>query len=394
MTTIEFFYDIVCPYAYLASRQIESIAKRSNATIRWVPVLLGGIYRSINTSQYPAKTWSKSKQLLGAKDLVRQAKKAGINLTYPKGHPKRSVEAMRLLCACPKDKKPQLTHALYESYWQEGRDISDPIMLNAISQKFGLAKDLFTSPNGKQQLYTNTDEAVKRGAFGVPTMFVGEKMWWGQDRLHFVEDSIKTMEKSWPKGSAPQKVMDFYHDFSSPFSYLASTQIESLAQSYQTKLRFKGILLGAIFKQIGTPNVPLFTMSKQKQRYFLKDLHDWANWWNVPFQFPTVFPVRTVLPLRVTLIVPELTHAFYHALWAQNRNIGDPNIVNEILLENNKDPQTVLAQIPMAKEQLRKNTTEALNNGVFGVPSMYVDKKLWWGQDRLFDVAKYLANAQ
>ena len=394
MTTIEFFYDIVCPYAYLASTQIETVAKRGDATIRWVPVLLGGIYRSIQSSQYPANKWPQAKQLLGAKDLIRQAEKRAVKLNYPKSHPRRTVSAMRLLCACPENKKPALTHALYKAYWQDEQDISNPEVLNAIAQKFGLKKDIFALQKNKTQLYTNTEEAVKRGVFGVPAMFIENQMWWGQDRLHFVEDAIKKVEKNWLKGSAKEKTIDFYHDFSSPFSYLASTQIEHLASSKQANLRFKGILLGAVFKAIGTPNVPLFTMSKQKQKYFLKDIHDWAKWWNVPFNFPSTFPVRTVLPLRVTLIVPELIHCFYRALWVENRNIGDSEVVNQILIENKKDPQEIMSQIPEAKKLLRKNTEEAIANGIFGVPSMRVDEQLWWGQDRLFDVANYLTNTQ
>ena len=81
-------------------------------------------------------------------------------------------------------------------------------------------------------------------------------------------------------------------------------------------------------------------------------------------------------------------------MWAQNRNIGDQDVVMEIIKENNKDPEQIMAQIPQAKNTLRENTAEAIKRGVFGVPSLYIDQKLWWGQDRLYDVANYLCNSQ
>ena len=84
----------------------------------------------------------------------------------------------------------------------------------------------------------------------------------------------------------------FFHDFSSPFSYLAATQIEDVAARHGLEVDWCPILLGALFREIGTPDVPLFEMNEAKRRYMGKDLTDWSQRWRVPFRFPDRFPIR------------------------------------------------------------------------------------------------------
>ena len=133
--------------------------------------------------------------------------------------------------------------------------------------------------------------------------------------------------------------MDFFHDFSSPFSYLASTQIARIAKAHGAKLRYRPILLGALFKAIGTPNVPLFEMNPARQAYQKRDLFDWAKWWEVDFRFPETFPLRTVAPLRVALQAPECTPILYRAAWAEGINIGDPDALVALL---DRAPESLL----------------------------------------------------
>ena len=83
------------------------------------------------------------------------------------------------------------------------------------------------------------------------------------------------------------KHVDFYFDFSSPFSYLASTQIEAVAARHGAELGYRPFLLGALFKIIGAPDVPFLAMSEPKRRNFAQDLHRWADHWGVPFRFPS-----------------------------------------------------------------------------------------------------------
>ena len=181
------------------------------------------------------------------------------------------------------------------------------------------------------------------------------------------------------------KLIYFYHDFASPFSYLGSTQIEDVAQRYGLEIEYKPILLGALFRNIGTPMVPIFAMNQAKQKYMMRDLQDWSHWWDVPFSFPKTFPMRTVLPLRVSIVEPRITPILYKSYWVDGRNIGDIEELKRILEKHNFDAPSVLERCSQKeiKEQLFENGREAEQYGVCGVPSMRVKDEIWWGQDRL-----------
>ena len=196
-----------------------------------------------------------------------------------------------------------------------------------------------------------------------------------------------------PAGPSGQTVR-FFHDFASPFSYLAATQIERVAHRHGATVEWRPILLGALFRTIGTPLVPLRTFSPSKQRYVLGDLHRWAAWWQVGFQFPSCFPVRTVLPLRVALQAPEATLPLYRALWQEDRDIGQPEVGAAVLTGPGLDAPALLAGAggPAVKERLRENTEMAQRTGVVGVPTFALDDgMLIWGQDRLTQLDRALS---
>ena len=395
MKKITFYYDIVCPYAYIASQRIAAVAKRCGAAVDWQPVLLGGIYRSIEAPQVPVESWSVPRAELGRLDLPRQADFHGVPLRFPSGHPRRTVEAMRLLVAAEGADRVALTHALYRAYWVEGADISDRSVLDAIARQHNVDPRLIDSPAARQGLFDTTAAAVDAGAFGVPAVVVDGRMYWGQDRLHFVEQHLTGARPASRPATSAGKTVRFFHDFASPFSYLASTQIERIAERHGATVVWTPILLGGLFRAIGTPNVPLLVMSEAKQRYVQQDMTDWATWWGVPFSFPTVFPIRTVLPLRVAIAQPEATPHLYRALWEQDRNIGDPAVVAAVLEEAGLDAAGLLQQAadPAVKARLRQNTEDAQAAGACGVPTFAVDGELIWGQDRLDLLEAVLADA-
>ena len=228
---LDFYYDIVCPYAYLASTQIEALAKRCGADLYWHPVLLGGIFRSIGGSQIPMQQMSPPRARFNILDLQRWADIWDCKLNFPDEHPRRTVAAMRLLVATPHDKRPALTRRLYRAYWEEGLDVADRSILDPIAKEFGLEPSVIDSETARETLFATTAEAVEHGAFGVPAMVVDGRLFWGQDRLQFVEE---VLGGTWPGLPAPGHVTSgqtvrFFHDFSSPFSYLASTQVERMA---------------------------------------------------------------------------------------------------------------------------------------------------------------------
>jgi 2-hydroxychromene-2-carboxylate isomerase len=186
------------------------------------------------------------------------------------------------------------------------------------------------------------------------------------------------------------KELIFYYDFASPYGYLASTQVERIARAHGATPVFRPILLGALFKSIGTPMVPIQTFSEAKRRYFMRDVHHWAEHWGVPFHWPSRFPMRTLTALRMAIAskerLIEVSHAFYRAYWVEDRDLADPAVLKDVggaeLLEKANDPAV--------KQALVGLTDEAVQGGACGVPTFRVREHLFWGQDRFDLVEKAL----
>lgn len=184
--SVEFFYDVVSPYSYLASTRIEAIAADCGAQVVFRPFFLGGLMRSIG-NQPPAMLPARGRYLF--KDLQRWSAYYGVPLTVPAAFPVNTLLAMRALIALPDSERVPGTHAVFAATWGEGRDVSDADLLADLvgSQAVEQAR----SPAVKQELVRATDEAEQRGAFGAPTFFVGEEMYFGNDRLPFLEQRLR-----------------------------------------------------------------------------------------------------------------------------------------------------------------------------------------------------------
>ena len=165
---ITFYYDVVCPFAYLASTQIEGVAARVNSEIEWVPVLLGGIFRAIGQADVPAAAMPAAKQHLNLLDMKRYAAYYDVPLQLHSRHPLRSLAAMRLLHTVDGAARIALTKKLYHAHFVENRDISD----KAVLADYGDISRL-ESQDIKDALRAATDRAVLDGAFGVPSFEIG-----------------------------------------------------------------------------------------------------------------------------------------------------------------------------------------------------------------------------
>lgn len=388
-----FYYDVVCPYAYLASLRVDQLAERVHATVEWCPVLLGGLYRHHETEDVPAESWSPNKVLLGAQDLLRETQSHGAPFVHNPRHPQRSVTAMRLIVAADTTQRKSISRALYHAYWVNNLDINDPATLEPIAREHGLSLEATQDQTVKDELRKRTAEAASRGVFGVPTFEYGDTLWWGQDRMHLVEKALGGEPNIEPIATDSNvNTIEFFHDFSSPFSYLGSTQIKRIAQTCNVEVDYKPILLGALFGDIGTPNIPLFSFGAAKQAYLMRDLMDWADWWGIDFTFSPHFPIRSVTPLRVALISPETTDILYRAVWVDGINIGDHHALVDVLDRAGFNGSTLVEQTqnPEVKAQLRKNTDDAKVHGMCGVPTVRVGSELFWGQDRLHRVMEAL----
>ena len=193
-----FYYDVVCPYAYLASTRVEALAERAGVVLVWRPILLGGVFRAIGVPDVPARKEPAAKVRLGHLDLLRWADHLGVPLTMHPQHPRRTVEAMRLLHAVDGAERVRLTHALYRAYFVDNRDLADRAVLAGVCRETGLDASLverrIDGDQVKAALRDATDEAVRDGVFGVPAFVVADgarrTLYWGQDRMHLVEAAL------------------------------------------------------------------------------------------------------------------------------------------------------------------------------------------------------------
>ena len=196
--------------------------------------------------------------------------------------------------------------------------------------------------------------------------------------------------------------LDFYFDYSSPFAYLGATQVGTIAKRHDAELRFKPFFLGGLFKSIGTPLVPFAEMSPATQKLAMKDMYRWAEHWEVPFNFPSRFPMNTIAALRMTLQLPNekiepFMLAVFKAYWGEDRDINDPDVLKGLADELGLDGTALLegCQNPEIKKELKDATDAAVASGVIGVPTYIVregneDGVMFWGQDRLMMVEKAL----
>ena len=196
---IEFFFDISSPWTYLGFHNIQALAAELGAAIRWRPILVGGIFNSINPSVYASRDNPvPAKQSYQLKDMQDWARHAGVGIRFPPSvFPVNSVKAMR---ACiwlePQGRLVPFATAAFEAYWRDDQDISSDAVLARVCERAGVdATALLAGIAGqaiKDALKTNTDELMRRGGFGSPTIFVdGDDMYFGNDRLPLVRAALQ-----------------------------------------------------------------------------------------------------------------------------------------------------------------------------------------------------------
>jgi len=193
---IEFFFDCSSPWTYLAFHNIQPLAKELGVEISWRPILVGGIFNTVNPSVYAQReTPVPLKAHYMKKDLQDWARSAGLAIKMPPTvFPVNSVKAMRGCIWLGKDMVPFAT-AVFETYWSGDKDISQDAVLAEICKKVGIDEPkLFAGISAqeiKDQLKANTEEVVARGGFGSPTIFVDRTdMYFGNDRLPLIREAL------------------------------------------------------------------------------------------------------------------------------------------------------------------------------------------------------------
>jgi len=190
--TLEFLFDVGSPTTYLAHKRLPALVERTGAEVVYVPVLLGGLFKATGNAS-PAMVPAKGAHM--NVDLGRFAKNFGVTLNFNPYFPINTLTMMRMAAGLVGDARfPLLVDTLFDAMWKGRKNMGDPAVVAAALEKAGLDPaemlSLAESQPAKDALKANTESAVARGVFGAPTFFVGDEMFFGQDRLDWVEEAL------------------------------------------------------------------------------------------------------------------------------------------------------------------------------------------------------------
>lgn len=189
---VEFLFDFGSPTSYLAYKQLPKIAARHGARIIWTPILLGAVFKATGNAS-PAMVPLKARYMNN--DLARFAKRYGVVLNFNSHFPVNTLPLMRGAVAYQATNQFDIyVNAMFDAMWAHPRNLNDQAeiahVLNDIGIKPGDFLTQIERPDVKEKLKANTESAVARGVFGAPTFFVNGDMFFGQDRLDFVEEKL------------------------------------------------------------------------------------------------------------------------------------------------------------------------------------------------------------
>jgi 2-hydroxychromene-2-carboxylate isomerase len=198
---VDFFFDLSSPWTRLAFHNFQRLPEFALTETRWRPFLVGGVFNAVNPRVYEARQGDQSRMLRSFEWLKEWAQLAGVGMSFPSPyHPLKSVHAMRACCALEDDQPVLLrfAEAAFEAYFGCARNLDDPAELAAVADAIGMdgaaLVELAASQPVKDRLRANTEEAISRGAFGSPTIFVGDDHWYfGNDQLPLVAQRIRAL---------------------------------------------------------------------------------------------------------------------------------------------------------------------------------------------------------
>lgn len=192
--TVEFYFDVGSPAAYLAWQRLPAICREAGADLAYRPMLLGGVFQATG-NQSPMSIPAKGRYLMA--DLERFARRDRIPFRHNPFFPINTLTLMRGATGLQMRDPARMVpygDAVYRAIWVDGQNMNDPAVVGEVLQRAGFDPQallaLAGEPEVKERLKTVTQEAIARGVFGAPTFFVGGQMYWGQDRLDFVQQAL------------------------------------------------------------------------------------------------------------------------------------------------------------------------------------------------------------
>jgi 2-hydroxychromene-2-carboxylate isomerase len=190
--TVEFLFDFGSPASYLAYKRVAQMAERTGAQVDYEPMLLGGVFKATGNAS-PATVPAKGRWMNA--DLARWAQRYGTPFNRNPYFPINTLHLMRGATGLIEDRRFfAYLEAVFDAMWREPKNLGEPAELVPVLRRAGLEADEFRAlterEDVKERLKATTERAVARGVFGAPTFFVGEEMFFGQDRMDFVEEAL------------------------------------------------------------------------------------------------------------------------------------------------------------------------------------------------------------
>ena len=184
--SIDFYFDFISPYSYLAHKQIEIIRERENINFNYKPVLVGGLHNLLGINA-PAFIKPKLKHMINDCSLI--AKKNSFAFMWNSKFPLNSLNIMRGYLFVNNNAKSLFMNVIFDAYWRDNLDVSNEKILTSLLKKCKIDVDAFykgiKNSKIKDELKSVTQVAHEKGIFGTPTFVVNGKIFWGQDRLEF-----------------------------------------------------------------------------------------------------------------------------------------------------------------------------------------------------------------
>ena len=194
MKSVEFYFDLGSPYSYLAYYRLLQMAEQQEIQIVYKPILLGGVFKATG-NRSPIEIPVKG--VYSILDMQRWAEYYQIPMQMNPHFPMNTLTLMRILTGVQLlslEKFEQVLKLLFDAMFGTPQNLNEPTVLAEVLKPSGFSVEdimsMVQSDVVKQKLITETEQAIQRGIFGAPTFFVGDEMYWGQDRLHFVEQAL------------------------------------------------------------------------------------------------------------------------------------------------------------------------------------------------------------
>jgi 2-hydroxychromene-2-carboxylate isomerase len=203
------------------------------------------------------------------------------------------------------------------------------------------------------------------------------------------------------KSSEPPPEIEFWFEFGSSYSYLSVMRIEDEARRRGVRIAWKPFLLGPIFRALGMETSP-FVLQKEKGAYVWQDMARQCRKYGLRWVKPSTFPRLALLPLRIAILGAEeywigvFCRRVMELNFAEDEDINRPESLAPILVELGLPVRDILdqAQSEFTKARLREQTEQARAKGIFGAPTFFVDKEMFWGNDRLDDALLFASEQE